>query len=64
MSDLSKPSPTKDETREQSATYENCVDNSHHTTKEIEPCTGSDQQSSMMEFQALEDEEEEFMKLD
>lgn len=63
MSDLSKPSPTQDETREQSATYENCVDNSHHT-KEIEPCTGSEQQSSMMEFQALEDEEEEFMKLD
>ena len=56
MSDLS-PTPTKDETREQSATYENCVDSSLH--RDIEPCSGSDQESSgLMEFQDRDDEEE------
>ena len=59
MSDLSKPSPTKEETYTQSATYENCVDTSTTAKNELEPCTGSEQQSSsMMEFQALEDGEE------
>ena len=53
MSDLCNPSPTKDETYTQSAaTLENCIDTSNTIRNEIEPCTGSEQQSSEMEFQA------------
>ena len=56
MSDLS-PTPTKDETHEQSATYENCVDSSLH--RDIELCSGSEQESrGLMEFQDRDDEEE------